>query len=182
MISASRPTRTSASILALILAIALAGPASSQDSEDLQQREEEAIRAALMEIAPAVVQIQTFGGLDRVGQTAVADGPTTGLIVSADGYILSSAFNFINQPTQILITLPDGSRVSAELVARDHARMLVLLHVESDESLPIAKAAPSDSMAVGQWAIAVGRTFSVDAPNVSVGIVSALHRRVEKDE
>lgn len=176
MTSASRPTHLSSLILALMVSITSANSAFSQDSEELQKQEERAIRAALMQVEQAVVQIQTFGGLDHVGETVVADGPTTGLIVSEEGYILSSAFNFANRPTQILVTLPGGSRVSAELVARDHARMLVLLQVETDESLPVAEVASRDSMAVGQWAIAVGRTFSADAPNVSVGIVSALHR------
>jgi serine protease Do len=33
-----------------------------------------------------------------------------------------------------------------------------------------------DSMQVGQWTIAVGRTFSPEEPNVSVGVMSALDR------
>ena len=42
----------------------------------------------------------------------VGTGPTTGLIVSEDGYVLSSAFNFINQPTSILVSLPSGKRAA----------------------------------------------------------------------
>ena len=59
----------------------------------------------------------------------VGTGPTTGLIVSSDGYIISSAFNFVQKPTQILVDLPDGTRLPAEVVAHDNSRMLVLLKV-----------------------------------------------------
>ena len=39
---------------------------------------------------------------------------------------------------------------------------------------------PVDEIRVGQWAIAVGRSFRADRPNISVGIVSALDRMFGK--
>ena len=92
------------------------------------------------------------------------------------GYIVSSAFNFVQKPDSILVTLADGTRPPAKLVATDHSRMLVLLKVKSETALPVPEAVPANEMRVGQWAIAVGRTFEADKPNVSVGIVSALDR------
>ncbi len=53
--------------------------------------------------------------------------------------------------------------------------MLTLLKVE-EQNLPFAQAAPPESMRVGQWALALGRTLEGDAPSVSVGIISALKR------
>ncbi len=103
-------------------------------------------------------------------------GPTTGLVVSADGYIISSAFNFVQKPASILVTLADGTRLPAKLVATDHSRMLVLLKVESPEPLPVPEAVPEERDRIGQWSIAVGRTFDGQQPNVSVGIVSAVRR------
>ena len=81
-------------------------------------------------------EIETIGGLERVGGVLVGTGPTTGLVVSDDGYIISSAFNFIQQPTSILVTLPGGQRAAAKIVARDHSRMLVLLKVKTEPSCP----------------------------------------------
>ena len=66
-------------------------------------------------MAPSVVRIETLGGLETVGNLLVGTGPTTGLIVSSDGYVISSAFNFINKPTQILVYLADGTRLPAQL-------------------------------------------------------------------
>jgi len=146
--------------------------------EDLSLREEDAFKAAVDRVAPSVVKIETFGGLERVGQVLVGTGPTTGLAVSADGYIISSAFNFAQKPAQILVHLDDGTRLSAKQVATDHSRMLVLLKVTlpAGKSLVVPAAAPRGEMAVGQWAIALGRTFDGPKPSMSIGIVSAVNR------
>ena len=99
-----------------------------------------------------------------------------GLVVDPSGYIISSAFNFVNKPTSILVRLPDGTRKPAKLVATDHSRMLVLLKIDAEKPLPVCEIAPQGEMRVGQWAIAVGRTFESDRPNMAVGILSALDR------
>src|SRR6185312_5085326 len=146
------------------------------DNEDLSAREERAMRAAVERVAPSVVAIETIGGRQRAGQAIVGAGPTTGLIISTDGYIVSSAFDFSPKPASIVVRLPGGARVPAQLVATDHNRMLVLLKVEAEAALPTPEAVPESEVRIGQWAIAVGRTFDGGQPNVSVGIVSALDR------
>lgn len=142
----------------------------------LAELEEAAFKAAVQRVAPTVVRIETVGGLEQLGKLLVGTGPTSGVIVGEDGYIISSAFNFANKPTTILVGLPDGSRAPARIVATDHARMLVLLKVDVQEKLPVPEVVPEGEMQVGQWAIAVGRTFESQHPNMSVGIVSALNR------
>ncbi|HHK43087.1 MAG TPA: hypothetical protein ENJ50_11760, partial [Planctomycetaceae bacterium] len=97
--------------------------------EDLARLEDAAVRAAVEKVSPLVVRIETLGGLETVGRRLVTQGPTTGLIVSAEGHIVSSSFNFVQIPASILVTLPDGKRHPAKLVARDHSRKLVLLKV-----------------------------------------------------
>ncbi|HEV7225839.1 MAG TPA: PDZ domain-containing protein [Pirellulales bacterium] len=146
------------------------------DDADLSAREERAMRAAVERVAPSVVAIETVGGRQRAGQAIVGAGPTTGLIISPDGYIVSSAFDFSPKPASIVVRLPGGARLPARLVATDHNRMLVLLKVEAEDALPAPEAVPESEVQIGQWAIAVGRTFDGGQPNVSVGIVSALDR------
>jgi serine protease Do len=143
---------------------------------DLDALEQKAIMAAVDCAAPSVVRIETIGGLERVEGVSFGAGPTTGLIVDPAGYIVSSAFNFINKPTSILVRLPDGTRKPAKLVATDHARMIVLLKIDADKPLPVCETAPTSEMRVGQWVIALGRTFELAEPNVSVGILSAKDR------
>jgi serine protease Do len=146
------------------------------DEADILALQQDAVRLAADRIAPSVVQIETLGGLEKVDRMLVGTGPTTGLIVSSDGYLVSSAFNFIQQPSSILVTLPDGERRAASIVARDRSRMLVLLKVEVDSEQVVPAAAPTDSVEIGETAIAIGKTFSSADVNLSVGIVSATNR------
>jgi serine protease Do len=162
--------------LTCVLVIATGRAAMAQSGGELAAREETALRAAADHVASSVVQIRTIGGMDVVDGTLMADGPTTGLIISADGYILSSAFNFAQQPSSILVTLPAGKQVPAELVATDHSRMIVLLKAVGVADLPVPEMAPPEEAKPGAWAVAVGRTFRVDKPNITVGIVSATNR------
>ena len=165
------PFKASLFVLGLLLALA-----NRADAIDLAALEEQALQAAAERVADSVVQIRTVGGLDRVGGKAVPTGPTTGVIVSSDGYIISSAFNFAQRPSSILVRLPGGEQVPAELVSRDRNRMLVLLKVNADAPLPVPEAALQHELRVGQWTVALGRTFTADRVGVSVGIVSALNR------
>ncbi|MCE9527972.1 MAG: PDZ domain-containing protein [Planctomycetales bacterium] len=165
----------SIAIFALVAAL-LVQTRSALAQDDTAELEEQAIRAAADAVAPSVLRIETVGGLERVGKALTSTGPTTGLVVAEDGYVISSAVNFIQQPSSILVTLPSGKRATAKIVARDHARMLVLLKVATDEKLPVPSAVPKSEMAVGQSAIAMGRTFEKSGPSLSVGIVSALNR------
>lgn len=147
-------------------------PAAAQELSALEER---AIRETAAQLNASVVQIQTVGGLDRVGSVRTGTAPTTGLIVSADGYIVSSAFNFASKPASVLVILPDGRRLPAKHVADDLSRMLTLLKVDAD-GLTVATGFPHDQLRVGQWSIALGRTYASDFPSVSVGVISALNR------
>ncbi|NOY42410.1 MAG: PDZ domain-containing protein [Planctomycetes bacterium] len=163
--------------LAMLLALIFAVPAIFASEVSTDQLEQQAWHVAVESAAKSIVQIRTIGGLDQVGKTLISQGPTTGLIVSTDGYIVSSAFNFAGQPSSILVRLASGKQLPAELVARDKNRLLVLLKIEAETPLPVAEAAITEEIRVGQWSIAVGRTFHDDEVNVSVGIVSGLNRR-----
>src|ERR1700722_3057564 len=149
---------------ALLLATLLSAPrggALAQVPLDLQ--EEEAFRQAVRHLAPSLVRIQTVGGVDRVGGMLAGTAATTGVIVSDDGWIVSSAFNFIAKPTSILVQL-DKARYSARLVATDRMRMLTLLKVDAAGLVPLRSDA-RQPVRVGEWAIAVGRTYDSPEPS-----------------
>ena len=165
---------TSVSIVLLLLTV-FAATSRLLAEQSLQKAEELAVQRAVSGIAPAVVKIETFGGRERVGRFLVGTGPTTGCVVSPEGYVVSSSFNFIQHPSSILVTFSNGQRAPAKIVARDHSRMLVLLKVSNVESLVTAESVPRSDMQVGQWTIAVGRTYD-GQPSCSVGILSAVNR------
>ncbi|RCS55953.1 PDZ domain-containing protein [Bremerella cremea] len=160
----------------LLLTISLTLACGSVGAQQLNIEEDAAIRAAVELAAPSVVQIETVGGLVQGGGPLEGGSRTTGTIISADGYILSSLVGFIQEPSGILVTLPSGKRVAAKVVAKDKNRNLILLKVETDEELPTPKTIERSQLRPGQWAIALGKTFSPDMPSVSVGILSAKNR------
>lgn len=104
-----------------------------------------------------------------------AQGATTGVVLSADGWILTSRFGLSWDPTTVLVTLADGRTLEARRCGEDTSRGLALLKVEATD-LPVPKfVAPQDAR-VGQWAFALGRTFGRKEPSVHMGIVSARNR------
>lgn len=113
---------------------------------------------------------------ENVGSNfTIADGPTTGIVYSADGYIITSSFNFIREPVLITVTLADGKRLVADLVARDQVRKIALLKVDAQD-LEVPQWADPSEARIGQSAIALGLGFGGDDPSIAVGIVSARNR------
>jgi serine protease Do len=145
------------------------------DEDSLESLEETAFKQAAALADPSIVRIETVGGLEQLDDVLLGTGPTSGVVVSSDGFIITSSFNFAGKPTSILVTLPDGRRFAAKQVANDRLRLLTLLHVDVDGLIP-AKAAPKTQIQVGQWALALGRTLDNSTPSLSVGIVSAVNR------
>ncbi|WP_082845964.1 PDZ domain-containing protein [Planctomyces sp. SH-PL14] len=162
--------------MAIMLTLASpAPPPALAQSTSLDLQEEAAFKQAATLAEPSIVQIQTVGGLDVVDQILVASGPTTGVIVSDDGYVITSSFNFLNKPSSVIVLTADGKKYPAEIIAADKARKLTLLRIEARGLTPLP-AAPKSEFRVGQWSIALGRTFDLSFPSLSVGVLSALDR------
>ncbi len=163
--------------LASTVALAAAQPpeVAANSGESLAILEERQFRQAAATIAPSVVRIDTIGGLERVSEVLTGEGPTTGLIVRPEGWILTSTFNFAATPSSILVTLADGRRFPAVRYGTDEVRKLTLLKIDA-QGLPVPAVAQNAEVRVGQWSIAVGRAYVTETVNVSVGLVSATGR------
>jgi S1-C subfamily serine protease len=170
--------------LAVLTMGALASTASAQ--EDLNDLIEKMTKEAARKAGPSIVQIETRGGADMVvagpkGQVIrKALGPTTGVVVDGDGYIISSAFNFLNNPPIILVRVAgqQGDPLVATRVATDKSRMLTLLKVDA-KGLPTQSYVPKKEIKEGQWSIALGRALDAKmdkTPSICVGVISALGR------
>ena len=141
-----------------------------------------AFRAASARVMPSLVMIESFGGVSggkrgqMQGIRMPGEGPTTGVIISSDGYIVTSTFNFLKKPPIITVVLPDGQRKVAKLLGQDETRKLCVLKVEGVQGLSVPEFAPRTQLRVGQWAVALGVGFGDDDPALSAGIVSATSR------
>ncbi len=141
-----------------------------------------AFRVVADRVKPSLVTIDTFGGVNAGaarrtrGIRNPGEGPTTGLVISEDGIIITSTFNFRTQPPIITVVLNDGSRHVAKLLGRDDTRKLCLLKIEIDRKLAVPKFVDPAGLKVGQWAVTVGVGFGDREPAISAGIVSATNR------
>jgi serine protease Do len=98
------------------------------------------------------------------------------LIISPDGYIITSTYNFLRRPAVITVLLNDGTQHVATLLGRDETRKLCLLKIDDVQNLPVPRTVPASNLRIGQWAITVGVGYGGDEAALSAGIVSALGR------
>ena len=125
------------------------------------------------DLASATVRIEAAGSAESLGRRAISTAPTTGVLLTGDGWIAASAYQLAANPAGVVVTLADGRRFAARVAGTDRVRKIVLLKIEAVGLTPIAVA---ENPQVGQTAIALGRTWSLEQPSISVGIVSALAR------
>ncbi len=166
--------------LAVVLACLCLSAQAEADPLGLQ--EEAAFRTAVDRVAAAVVRIEPTGVSESAGggtaEAAPATGPSTGVAVDADGWVIATTFAVPREAQQAIVVLPDGTRQAAQVVGRDLSRGLVLLKIDAatGKDLPVPEWAPRSGLAVGQWTLAIGRTWSLPTPSVAVGILSATQR------
>jgi serine protease Do len=117
-----------------------------------------------------------FGPRQRQPQQrrpVVASG--SGVIVSADGYILTNN-HVVTEADLIEVTLNDNRIYTATIVGTDPTTDLALIKIE-EEGLPFALFGDSDAVRVGEWVLAVGNPFNLTS-TVTAGIVSAKGRNI----
>lgn len=155
----------------------------------------ELVRQSVTAVQPFLVCIETVGGLDKVESELANTGTSTGVLWETEGYIVTSAFHFIHRPSAILVRLPNGTRCLATCVVTDTNRMLTLLKIElpavpfhkddsplNEDTKKVAGSVaapifvPQSEVMVGQTVVAVGTVFSLNEPNIAVGIVSGKNR------
>jgi len=101
-------------------------------------------------------------------------GLGSGVIIDAEkGYIVTNS-HVINDADEIQITLKDGRQLEAKKIGGDEASDIALLQIEADGLVEV-KVADSDSLRVGDFAVAIGSPFGL-GQTVTSGIVSALGR------
>ena len=129
-----------------------------------------------------------FGGGNSTSQ-ATASG--SGIIISEDGYIVTnnhvvssesqSTYYEISEAKSIKIKLfNDETQYDATIVGKDSQTDLAVLKIEKS-GLTAAEFADSDSVKVGEFAMAVGNPLDLGT-TITCGVVSAINRKVEDSE
>jgi serine protease Do len=119
-------------------------------------------------------EIQYSDGLFNQNVTSQSSG--SGVIISADGYIVTN-YHVIELSENIQITLSDGTIINAEIIASDSKTDLAILKIEGS-NYDFAIFGDSDSLTVGDTAIAIGNPLGTLGGSVTTGIISALDREI----
>src|SRR5213082_290362 len=99
----------------------------------------------------------------------------SGVIVDKRGYILTNN-HVIEQATKIQVQLNgDTTRYTAKVVGTDEDTDLAVVKIDANKELPVAKLGNSDGVQVGDWVLAIGSPFGLQA-TVTAGIISAKDR------
>lgn len=162
------------------------------DQVSLSNYSDTAVYAA-NKILPSIVGIKIeynvtsmfsmFGG----AQTSTATATGSGIIISEDGYILtnnhvvssseSESYYQVSEATKVTVTLfDDDTEYEAKIVGTDEETDLAVIKIDKT-GLKKAEFADSDSIKVGEFAMAVGSPLGLQS-SVTCGIVSAVNREV----
>jgi len=123
---------------------------------------------------------QRFFGLQGSAppRARVERGQGSGVIFDGQGLVLTNA-HVVENMDRVMVGLPDGRRVSGEVVGQDPVTDLAVVKLQGGGLWPTAPLGDSDRLRVGDWAIAVGNPFGLEN-TVTLGIVSNLNRNVSQ--
>ena len=113
------------------------------------------------------------GRRQRQIQTPKRVGAGSGVIISADGYIVTNN-HVVDGADELMVTLNDNKEYSARIIGADATTDLALIKIDG-KNLPAIQIANSDDVKIGEWVLAVGNPLGLNN-TVTAGIVSAKAR------
>jgi serine protease Do len=129
--------------------------------------------------ADANKKIRRYYGIDapRAPEPETLKVTGTGVIVSPDGYILTS-LHVVENGGAVNVTCLDGRTFTANVVAKDRFSDLAVLKCANASGLQTVKFANSDGLRPGDWVIAIGNPFGY-GHTVTHGLISGLGREAK---
>lgn len=121
-----------------------------------------------------------FGGIQNGNNEMVDQGSGSGVLISADGYIVTNN-HVIEGAQEVGVILSTGDEYKATVVGADSRTDLAVLKIDGS-NLPYATLGSSSDLRVGELAVAIGNPLGQEfAGTVTSGIISALNRSVTVD-
>jgi putative serine protease PepD len=110
-------------------------------------------------------------------QSKTAEG--SGVVLSADGYILTNNHVVADAGGSMQVTFSDGRSAAAKVIGTDAKTDLAVLKADGVSGLTAAKFGDSDALQVGDTVLAIGSPLGLTG-TVTEGIVSALNRTIDE--
>ncbi len=141
------------------------------------------IVAAAKKVGPAVVGITNKAYVrDFFNRTQLMErGTGSGVIYDKAGYIATNN-HVVEGASEIIVSLPDGRTVKGKVLGADAVTDLAVVKIDAD-NLSVATFGDSDTLQVGEPAIAIGNPLGLEfRGSVTAGVISALNRSIEVGE
>ncbi|MFJ8915886.1 S1C family serine protease [Amycolatopsis sp. NPDC102389] len=122
-------------------------------------------------VTPSVVQVNVT--------TAQGEAVGSGVILTADGRILTNAHVVADAEGDVTVTLSDGKQYKASVVGADTKADIAVIQAKDASGLTAASLGDSGKLAVGQQVVAIGSPGGLQN-TVTTGIVSALNRKLDE--
>lgn len=113
------------------------------------------------------------GQQKRQVETPKRQGSGSGVILSADGYIVTNN-HVVGEADEILVKLNDNREFKGRIIGTDKDTDLAVIKIEATDLTPI-KVASSEDLKIGEWVLAIGNPYGLTS-TVTAGIVSAKAR------
>jgi S1-C subfamily serine protease len=120
----------------------------------------------------ADLYLDLFRGDEERG---ISPASGSGFIVQPDGLVVTN-YHVVADADRIFVTMRGGEPQPAEVVGLDPSTDIAVLRIAAREPLPAVVWGQSDSVRVGDWAVAIGNPFGKLEGTVTVGVVSATGR------
>ena len=121
-----------------------------------------------------------FFGIPQQGRrgpsTQERRGGGSGVIISADGYIVTNN-HVVDEATRLRVKLSDGRTFDAKVIGTDPTTDVALIKVEGKD-LPTIPFGNSEGLRLGEWVLAIGSPFDLQS-TITAGIVSAKARQLD---
>ena len=164
------PSRRSRCYGRPIDAIAFIDDTSPGDAEALDAYSR-AVTAVARTLGPSVASLRVSRSDGRGGR---GEGSGSGVVITPDGFILTSAHVVDGASGRLRARLVDGRDLALEVVGADPLSDLAVLRADGGD-LPAATLGDADRLEVGQLVVAIGNPLGF-AGSVTAGVVSALGR------
>jgi serine protease Do len=102
----------------------------------------------------------------------------SGVVIHPSGIVLTNS-HVIDGSDRVIVRPLDGREYAVRQIRRDRLSDVALLYLEHPPSLPAARFGNSDELEIGDWVIAIGSPFELEA-TVSAGIISGKGRGISK--
>jgi serine protease Do len=116
---------------------------------------------------------QRFFKIPKQGIEVPIEGQASGFIISPDGTILTNS-HVVKDANEITVVLTDGREFPGKLVGQDPNTDIAVVKIDANE-LPYVTLGNSSDLQVGEWAIAIGNPWGLQA-SLTVGVISATGR------